>query len=372
MKLNALQGLRAYAAAMVVFVHAISTYSEKVFLVESMPLPQGLGELGVKIFFCISGFIIYNSSEKLNSGPSSAFEFITRRIIRIAPLYWMATLVYAAKLSAQGNPPGIIDLVKSLFFIPYADITGLMRPVLGVGWSLNFEMLFYITFFLAILIKTNARFYIVSTLLIIINVAHSAFATQTNLTIAPNPIYLISNYLLYYFLAGMLIAKIFEVSHDKKFWPRTTQTQSITYSSATIALYFIYTATNTIDALTLEWLMIACSVFCVFWCITEIQSSRQVRHPGSDLLCLAGDASYSTYLIHGFVMGPAARAIKFFNIGISPIVFSLTMILICTIVGILVHFYIEKPTLRYLNNIFKKKPRPILPLANGDLSNTNP
>lgn len=355
MKLNALQALRAHAAAMVVFVHAISTYGEKIGVVEDLSLPQGLGQLGVKIFFCISGFIIYNSTEKLTPCFSSAREFIIRRGIRIAPLYWLATFVYAIKLSFQGFPPSFVELMKSLLFMPYGDGNGMMRPVLGVGWSLNFEMMFYGIFFFSILFNVRTRFYFITATLIALSTIHYAIETISPISANLNPIYLITDYFLYYFLTGVLLAKLAERFNASRYWIKTTENQSLALTAALIIGYFYYTATHSIDAYILEALMLLCSVACVLSCIIESQEYKTSESLTGKTLCLAGDASYSTYLTHGFVMGPVARIIHMLKIEISPLAFSFAMIFVCTVAGIIVHIYIEKPSLRYLNSVFLRK-----------------
>jgi exopolysaccharide production protein ExoZ len=366
MRLNALQALRAHAAAMVVFVHAISTYIEKIGDVESMNLPQGLGQLGVKIFFCISGFIIYNSTEKLTPCFSSAREFILRRGIRIAPLYWIATLVYVIKLSAQGNIPGFDEILKSILFIPYGDGHGMMRPVLGVGWSLNFEMMFYGIFFFSILFSVGTRFFFITATLIILSSIHYTIETVSPTSANINPVYLITDYFLYYFLAGVLLAKLEERFNTSKYWIKTTQNQSLALTALIIIGYFFYTATHSIDLQLLEAMMLLCSVACIFSCMIENQENEASSSPASKILSLAGDASYSTYLTHGFVMGPAARLIHILKLEINPLIFSFSMIFICTAAGVIVHLYVEKPTLRYLNSVFLKKrssPKNKQPLA---------
>ena len=105
-KLQSVQYLRAIAALMVAYLHLpeqIAAYS---------PLltgPSWIGVtnfgFGVDIFFVISGFIMVATSQRL--GP---ITFLWRRLIRIVPLYWIATmaLVGAALFDAiviQGNQP---------------------------------------------------------------------------------------------------------------------------------------------------------------------------------------------------------------------------------------------------------------------------
>lgn len=155
---------------------------------------------GVGIFFVISGFII---SHVAGNNPA---DFFYRRVVRIVPLYWIATSVsiywfgsgssrrfqmligivlifFTGKLFAKFEKRyfgGVHDkryllsrcfiavlilglvlapaylwmagtgrylfLLKSLFFVPALDINGNLQPYLGIGWTLNLEMFFYVIF----------------------------------------------------------------------------------------------------------------------------------------------------------------------------------------------------------------------------------
>lgn len=75
-------------------------------------------------------------------------EFMTNRVVRVAPLYWALTLgIFAlaalvpALVGATQADPG--KLVKSLLFIPFDKGNGLIQPLLFQGWTLNLEMVFY-------------------------------------------------------------------------------------------------------------------------------------------------------------------------------------------------------------------------------------
>ena len=49
------------------------------------------GQAGVDLFFVISGFIMVYVSRDVFGKPGAAIDFLHRRIIRIVPLYWIAT-----------------------------------------------------------------------------------------------------------------------------------------------------------------------------------------------------------------------------------------------------------------------------------------
>ena len=146
--LPTVQALRALAALMVVLYHVESGingwFSPRVALPSSTA-----GAAGVDLFFLISGFIMVLTSRRLTAG-----EFMSRRLIRIVPLYWLSTLVFllAALFVPQreGQDHSIAAIVASLLFIPYARPDGAIQPLNPVGWTLNYEMFFYLLFALGL------------------------------------------------------------------------------------------------------------------------------------------------------------------------------------------------------------------------------
>jgi peptidoglycan/LPS O-acetylase OafA/YrhL len=117
------------------------------------PLAWALGNTGVYIFFVISGFIMVHICWDDFGKAGAAQHFMQRRIIRIVPLYWLATIgaVVFHKVTANNSAPaGLPELLQSLLFIPYnADNNG-WRPILGQGWTLSYEMMFYAIFAVAL------------------------------------------------------------------------------------------------------------------------------------------------------------------------------------------------------------------------------
>jgi exopolysaccharide production protein ExoZ len=83
-RLDGLQWGRAIAAVLVVLCHAILHP-----LPEPSALALYLGDVGVTIFFIISGFIMVTTTGRSSFDQSL---FMKRRIIRVVPLYYLATL----------------------------------------------------------------------------------------------------------------------------------------------------------------------------------------------------------------------------------------------------------------------------------------
>src|SRR3954451_25277970 len=103
--------------------------------------PDPVGGCGwlVNLFFVISGFIMVYTTF---SRPTRPAEFLCNRIARIVPLYWLMTLgtysiAFVAPTLLQATSTNPLELLKSLFFVPFVKSNGLVQPVLFLGWTLN-------------------------------------------------------------------------------------------------------------------------------------------------------------------------------------------------------------------------------------------
>ena len=111
---------------------------------------------GIHLFFVISGFIMLRTARGFGSARGAA-TFVARRVIRVVPLYWLMTslvLVGTAVAPALLNTPpgGPAVVLGSFLFVPVLRAGGELRPVLGQGWTLDYEMFFYALFALAMLL----------------------------------------------------------------------------------------------------------------------------------------------------------------------------------------------------------------------------
>src|SRR5258708_26611358 len=145
-ELIGVQYLRGIAAMLVVLHHLYFDNTQ-------------LGPFGVKIFFVISGFVMWFTTAGVNVSPLS---FWRRRLVRIVPLYWFfLSLLVGIGLSpphylkSTEITPGTV--VKSFLFIPHFHaVQKVIAPILIPGWSLNYEMFFYFIFGIALLIESLA------------------------------------------------------------------------------------------------------------------------------------------------------------------------------------------------------------------------
>jgi exopolysaccharide production protein ExoZ len=89
-KIREIQHLRAVAASLVVLAH-LSAF--RIPQSNSQLFPDmKFGNIGVDIFFVISGFVM-TLITKNSFGKRKSMTFILERIVRIAPLYWLITIL---------------------------------------------------------------------------------------------------------------------------------------------------------------------------------------------------------------------------------------------------------------------------------------
>jgi len=141
-----IQLLRAIAAINVVLVHIIGTSKLYGFEPYLLNIVEGWGIVGVDLFFVISGFIMVYIQYRR---PQSSLKFFKNRLLRILPTYWFLTTIYATllffapKLFNQMEFSSIYTLCSFFFLSGFIEDK---HPLLFVGWSVEYEMLFYALF----------------------------------------------------------------------------------------------------------------------------------------------------------------------------------------------------------------------------------
>jgi exopolysaccharide production protein ExoZ len=147
--IHSIQYLRGLAAFAVVCFHVSEQFGG----------PFNVGAAGVDVFFVISGFIMWVTTA---GRPADPWRFMGRRITRIVPLYWIVTLLTAAGILLKpqffyGHFFSVANFVGSLFFLPVLQ-EGAPHPIVIQGWTLCYEMMFYVVFTLALFLGERWRF----------------------------------------------------------------------------------------------------------------------------------------------------------------------------------------------------------------------
>src|ERR1039457_2080593 len=132
-----IQFLRFVAAALVVLFH--STVAVQKYFTGTLSNLfiniSAIGASGVHIFFVISGFIMVYTSFYKRSEKFTASKFITKRIIRIYPIYFIysAFYLYFYYLFSIGKNISLEHFFGSIVLLP-----GYSSYIIGPGWTLSF------------------------------------------------------------------------------------------------------------------------------------------------------------------------------------------------------------------------------------------
>ncbi len=148
------QAARGCAATAVVLSHAATLLGGAAYLGYA-PLHGALraGHAGVDFFFVLSGFIICTVHRRDLGHPSALPAYVWKRLTRIYPAYWLglALLLLLAAMHLTTAIGVTLDhvapwpLLLSIALLPQHQ-----APLLGISWTLQHEMLFYLVFGLAI------------------------------------------------------------------------------------------------------------------------------------------------------------------------------------------------------------------------------
>jgi exopolysaccharide production protein ExoZ len=341
-KLSFLQVLRALAALLVVGDHVIYYLADK----EPVGAPYRnlawhLGTFGVDIFFVISGFIMIHTTQGLFNTRLGFARFAYRRINRIVPLYWLATIV-AAGLLLRHQFPTNFELVSSFLFIPVVSEPGEpLRPILGVGWTLNLEMFFYALFTIALLFSRRAGTILLVVCLVLLVAAGTLLKPLSNTNDPTTTATFLSAPIMLLFAAGVILGAWLDRSGGAKIHVPFAGAMSITLIAAGIAVF-----TQFVDATPwpLGWQMF-------FWalCIAIVFLSIVAPDPSPSriigLFERLGDASYSIYLFHFLIIAAVGRLWLSLFGGFSRPFFVPLAFLAAAGAGLAIHICVERPLL---------------------------
>ncbi len=316
-----LQVLRALAALSVVVAHALHE-NEALASVTGRAAVDGsawnLG-FGVDIFFVLSGFIMTHTAASEFGKGGAPLRFFLRRCARVIPLYWLLTSVMLLGAlvapSLLAVPIGSFShVLASYFFIPSGRGVDEIRPVLALGWTLNYEMLFYVFFAAALLLPIRAGIIWLSVLMI-------GMALLGNL-VDPGRVQIAfwTNPIILEFLFGVHVALIFRSG------VRIGGATALGLTAIGL-LGFVRISTPWNDAALPQFLRsgVPAALFVLAAAIGPVLPQKRIV-----LWAVAlGDASYSLYLSHPFVLRPM-RAVWAKAIGGS---LPLGMFVVCATLG---------------------------------------
>lgn len=345
-----MDGLRLLAIGMVILFHLNGYLTAKSLFYRVTPSPSDwiaqaalVGFRGVELFFVISGFILglpFAAHYLKGAAPVNLRKYYLRRLTRLEPPYIVALLVlFILAVALQGRPPASFypHLGASLVYL-HSLRYGTFSPAMGVAWSLEIEVQFYLlvpllTLFFAIKNRTVRR----SSIAILVLAALSA--QSLFLHHSPRASLSILAY-LQFFLVGFLLADVFLTSWGEA--PRRNLAWDLVALAGWPLLFVILHSQTLAHWLFPAWVfLLYCAAF----------RGRLVNHLFSNRWITAiGGMCYSIYLLHYEVISAVGRLTR--RLGEAApywIYFSLQLVLVGSAIVAVCGVYfviIEKPCMR--------------------------
>ena len=331
--------MRAAAALLVVLSHVLRIEHEAWVPGGAVYAPAiEIGKVGVYAFFVVSGFVMYFTSGDEFGSPGAASRFMAKRLVRIAPMYWIFTvlaLVSPFMFGWRETKP--IGLLLSFAFLPNLTTTSFL-PVLPVGWTLSFEMLFYVVFSACLILPRPFGVALLVTIFPACSLA-TELLDHTSLARlhwwaaiewwAAGPTML--------FVYGVLLAmaqaplRRFASSARSAWWG------VILLISAPTAAWLAGVA---LSATAQRLVAIAAVTLCIL-------STSPVRGRFAQVLRL-GDASYALYLSHAFVLGALSSCWLAWVGPRNQVLFAILAIGFSCAIASSLHVHLEAPLTRTL------------------------
>ncbi|WP_460548248.1 acyltransferase family protein [Comamonas piscis] len=308
--LYSIQALRGLGAIAVVIFHALA--------IDPIINFQA-GAAGVDLFFIISG-IVMTMSVKDGTNPTT---FFLRRVARVVPLYWIMTGLAILHLYVfyPGAGVSLEAIVRSIFFLRPEN--GSM-PILYPGWSLNFEMLFYLTLTIFLILSKNS--------LILLMLFFLCLGALSSIEYFKE-FYFIKYYLLE-FSIGIGIGFIFKLKLPME------KMLGFFCITASILLFAVNNHFRSVGFIAWGIPSALLILGCYSFDSSVIFKNKFIKY--------LGDSSYSIYLVHPFVIWAFERT------GHKGAITIILAILLSAFAGVICYRYVEKPllslSLKYINN----------------------
>jgi exopolysaccharide production protein ExoZ len=343
--LPSIQWLRAIAAMMVV-IHHINFHTD--WLREQAggapsPFSSVPWSFGIHIFFVISGFIMILTTRNFGE-PGAWKRFLVRRILRIVPLYWILTTVMVVGVLMAPRSIEIAGdrfwyIVNSYFFIPVLRAPGDLRPILGQGWTLDYEMYFYVALALATLCTRRLGIGILTAVFIGLS------WLGRDLDVSTPKLFTWTDGIILEFVLGLYLGLLYETGWRIRGWTAACMVVAgFALAMPEFPLPAVFSAG--IPAVMIVGGFVLCP---------PLKDSI-----ATGWLTALGNASYSLYLSHTLALRPLRDVWMRLTDGTwPPVLFFLLGVMVSVCVGCAIHYVVERPVTRYLNRRLRGSPEKV-------------
>jgi exopolysaccharide production protein ExoZ len=328
--------LRAVAALAVMIAHAHQ--SALVIGIGDYVPDFPIGAAGVDLFFVISGFVMVVASAELFGERGAPPYFFLRRLARIVPLYWLLTGTFVLILFAGRHHSSTYlsasEILTSLFFIPHSLPNGAVSPVYGLGWTLNYEMMFYVLFSAALFMRARLAVSLLSIAMLYLAYVLPRYSFGVPVSFWANPI-------IVEFVFGMIIGLARLEGFRMPVWlARTFVAMAFGWFALSAATFWLGFAREFFWGLAAAAMVAGAGL-----CRTDMRSRNGIARS----LILVGDASYALYLVHPLAALAPYKAFGWLVPPTSvPYLYAAMLYASSLVAAIIIHLVIELPTTQFL------------------------
>ena len=342
-RLRGIDALRGIAAICVVLIHYTQGYSENIAShTEGLVGFFRYGHFGVKLFFVISGFVIFLTLERAPDWRA----FALARFARLYPAFLACWLLTGTLIVLAGfNPFHVtaIDAATNLTLLSQAIGTKWIDPS---SWTLTYEVIFYAAAAILYCIFGIRRMELPC--LIWLAIAWIGHRSEADIHYPRLAVLLNFNY-SYLFVAGMTI---YRMVFDTGTW----------LTSATLlfcTMLACYDPQNRLPNGTIHPPFVALMV--VFGVAVYLTGRNRLRWLQSRPLLFLGDISYSLYLIHQVFGYWMIRQLE--RGGVNPNLAVAAAVAASILLGFAIRTLVEIPAQRALRKVFVAAGpyRPVVP-----------
>ncbi len=348
-RIYSLQGLRGLAVLGVVLFHMTAVehkYSGDILL----PPLLDFFQLGVDLFFIISGFVMVIVSRGRFRNTAESKRFLFNRLSRIYPTYWLyyflTLVVVLVRPDMVNTGHGSSNLVMSFLLLPNDRVLLVM-----VAWSLLFELWFYVVF--AALMCFRERWLPVflagwALILLVFNSLQDWQDYNPMLKIVLHPYAL-------EFIVGVALALLFYSPHSARI---TTPAIGVALLVALLPGIGLIGYYRLFDEQGMLRMFLVGAVFgTLVLGLALLERRRHIRVPA--FLVATGDMSYTVYLSHLLVLGVIGRLWQTFGARpdslLDNALFAALMMAAVVCYGWVGYHCFEKPVLDRSNDFSRRR-----------------
>lgn len=331
MKFIHIDSIRAIAILLVILTHLGPIFKELDLVSYYLSL---YGQMGVQLFFIASAFTLSNSSDNRQLETNKYKKYALRRFFRIAPVYYLAILMYSLfpiVIKYSSIIPAIfkqsIPIIVNIFFIN-SLFPNILNKVVPGGWSISTEVLFYLIFPIIFILINNSKLLIILLVFVL-----TILFSQIGINILYYMGYPIANNSFSYFnilnqitvfVIGICYYQLSKAGHMKL------------NVKVDMALFICLTLTSLyLWRLKIDYLFSIIPIISGLSFVFLIEIFRKINYLNLRFLTKIGQASYSMYLFHFLVIDLFKLLLKVLNMNSGTINFIISYLLVLGITFII-------------------------------------